>query len=53
MREAFGGLAAKFKEYLASHDLEDAVEGFVQTEDDPEVRKDAILKRFRAVAALC
>ena len=47
------GLAAKFKEYLASHDLEDAIEGFVQTEDSPEVRKDAILQRFRAVAALC
>ena len=47
------GLAAKFKKYLASHDLEDAIEGFVQTEDSPEVRKDAILQRFRAVAALC
>ena len=46
------GLAAKFKEYLANRDLEDSIEGFVQTEDNPEARKTVILKRFRAVAAL-
>ena len=45
------GLAAKFKEYLASRDLEGVIEGFVQTEDSPEARKDEILKRFRSVAA--
>lgn len=47
-----GGLAVKFSEYLACRDLEDAVEGFVQTEDNPSLRKDAILSRFRRVAAL-
>lgn len=46
------GLAEKFKEYLAFRDLEDAVEGFVQTEDNPELRKAVILKRFDAVASL-
>lgn len=45
------GLAEKFAKYLANHDLEDAVEGFVQTENNPEARKDAIMARFRAVAA--
>ena len=44
------GLAAKFKDYLASTDLEDAVEGFVQTENNPEVRKDRILSAFRRIA---
>lgn len=46
------GLGAKFKEYLLCRDLEDAVEGFVQTEDSPEARKENILNRFRAVASL-
>ena len=46
------GLAMKFVDYLACHDLEDAVEGFVQTEDNPASRKEAILSRFRGVAAL-
>ena len=46
------GLAVKFAEYLACRDLEDAVEGFVQTEDNPSLRKDTILSRFRRVAAL-
>jgi len=46
------GLAGKFKKYLVCRDLEDAIEGFVQTEDNPESRKESILKRFRAVAAL-
>ena len=44
------GLAEKFNDYLASPDLEDAVEGFVQTEDNPEVRKERILNAFRRVA---
>jgi len=44
-------LAARFKEYIACRDLEDAIAGFVQTEDNPEFRKDAILKRFKAVSA--
>lgn len=46
------GLAVKFAEYLACHDVEDAVEGFVQTEDNPMARKDSILNRFRAVSKL-
>ena len=45
-------LAAKFSEYLESPELEDAVEGFVQTESNPENRKRYILERFGKVAAL-
>lgn len=45
------GLAEKFKEYLKSTDLEDAVEGFVQTERNPEQCKKNILSRFAAVAS--
>lgn len=45
------GLARKFAGYLDSSGLEDAVEGFVQTETDPEVRREKILRMFRAVAA--
>ena len=45
------GLARKFAGYLNSSGLEDAVEGFVQTETDPEVRREKILRMFRAVAA--
>ena len=43
-------LAGKFAGYLASSEFVDAVEGFVQTEDDPEQRKRLIIERFRAVA---
>lgn len=46
-------LAEKFAVYLSSRDLEDAVEGFVQTENNPEERKQKILTRFASVAALC
>ena len=45
-------IAAKMKAYLASPELEYAVEGFVQTEDNPEKRMSAILERFRLVAKL-
>ena len=45
-------LAAKFRAYLSCPDLEDAIDGFVQTESDPGLRKEAVLKRFQAVAAL-
>ncbi len=45
-------LAGKFAEYIKSPDLEYAVEGFVQTEDNPERRKKNILAAFAAVAAL-
>ena len=38
--------------YLESAYLEDAVEGFVQTENDPETRKEVILARMREIAAL-
>lgn len=46
------GLAKKFHAYLQSQDIEDAVEGFAQTERQPERCKSAILKRFAEVAAL-
>ena len=46
------GLAAKFSEYLESPELDDAVEGFVQTESNPENRKRCIEERFWKVAAL-
>lgn len=51
-RNLRGVLSTKFSEYLTNRDLEDAVDGFVQTEDDPASRKKAILSRFRSVAAL-
>ena len=44
--------AGKFAAYLLQPELEDAVEGFVQTEDDPDLRKRLVLGRFRAVANL-
>ena len=46
------GLAEKFSVYLSSSGIEDAVEGFVQTESDPEIRKEKILGMFRKVANL-
>lgn len=46
------GLAGKFTGYLNSPGLEDAVEGFVQTEPDPEPRKARIMGMFKSVAAL-
>ncbi len=45
-------IGAKFREYLKADELDDAVEGFVQTEDDPEGRKVEILDRFRRVASI-
>lgn len=45
-------LSERFVRYLESADLEDAVEGFVQTENDPETRKEVILARMREIAAL-
>lgn len=45
-------LASKFRAYLQSQDVEDAVEGFAQTERQPERCKRTILERFTAVAAL-
>lgn len=46
------GLAKKFRAYLQSQDIEDAVEGFSQTERQPDRCKNMILKRFAEVAAL-
>ena len=43
---------AEFAEYLKAPELEDAIEGFVQTELDPPKRRAAILERFQSVAAL-
>jgi len=45
-------LAARFSGYLKAPDLEDAIDGFVQTETEPDVRKRCILERFVKVAAL-
>ena len=47
-----GFLAGKFATYLVRPEFEDAVEGFVQTEDDPDQRKRLVLGRMRAVADL-
>ena len=47
-----GFLAGKFAAYLVRPEFEDAVEGFVQTEDDPDQRKRLVLGRMRAVADL-
>ena len=47
-----GFLAGKFAAYLVQPEFEDAVEGFVQTEDDPDLRKRLVLARMRAVADL-
>ena len=43
-------LSERFSSYLGCPDFEDAVEGFVQTELNPEARKRIILDRFAAVA---
>jgi len=45
-------LSAKFREYLQCPELEDAIDGFVQTESEPEKRKSAIIARFRRIAQL-
>ena len=45
-------MARKFAEYLKSPELEDAIDGFVQTETEPAKRKAAISSRFKLVAAL-
>ena len=45
-------LAARFEEYLAEPDLEDAVDGFVQTEPSPEQRKRMVMARFARVSRL-
>ena len=46
------GLAEKFRGYLQSEAMLDAVEGFVQTEPDPAARKGKILAAFKAVSDL-
>ncbi len=45
-------LGKKFKAYLDAPELEDAIDGFVQTEVNPSDRKASILSRFRMVAEL-
>ena len=45
------GIAQKFREYLAHPELEDAVDGFVQTESDSEDRKRRIMQAFKALAS--
>ena len=44
-------LGSKFKVYLDSPELEDAIDGFVQTEINPSERKVAIISRMKMVAA--
>ena len=45
-------LSKKFAEYLKCPDLEDAVEGFVQTESNPERRHADIMAAFKRLADL-
>ena len=45
-------LAGKFTSYLESPDLKDAIEEFVQTEPNPEMRFRQIIDKFTTVAAL-
>ena len=47
-----GWIARKFRDYLTHPELEDAVDGFVQTESDTEVRKKRIMEAFTALASL-
>ena len=46
-----GGISRKFRGYLTCPELEDAVDGFVQTESAPEVRKMRIMEAFKAIAS--
>ena len=41
-----------FAKYLKSPELEDAIDGFVQTETETAKRKAAIISRFKLVVAL-
>ena len=45
-------LSERFARYLESEDMKDAIEGFVQTENEPELRKELILKRMCEIATL-
>lgn len=45
-------LSLKFKGYLTHPELEDAVEGFLQTESNPDSRKKQIMNAFKAIASL-
>ena len=45
-------IARKFRDYLTYPELEDAVDGFVQTESDTEARKNRIMEAFKAFASL-
>ena len=47
-----GGIARKFSDYLTHPELEDAVDGFVQTESDSENRKRRIIEAFKALSSL-
>jgi hypothetical protein len=44
------GIRTKFSRYIKNADLEDAVLGFVQTENAPEERFHAIMSAFRRLA---
>ena len=45
-------LGRKFSAYLAAPELEDAVDGFIQTEPNSAARKATVMARFRDIAAL-
>lgn len=45
------GIVEKFAGYVANRDLEDAVLGFVQSENDPEIRFETIMSAFRKLAS--
>lgn len=44
-------LAEKFRRYLRAPDLYDAVEGFAQTESEPDVRRRHIIGAFQIIAS--
>ena len=46
------GISQKFRDYLTCPELEDAVDGFLQTESDPENRKRRIMEAFKTLAFL-
>ena len=48
-----GMISQKFRDYLTHSELEDAIDGFVQTELEPEVRKRRIMKVFETVSSCC
>ena len=48
-----GMISEKFRDYLTHPEFEDAIDGFVQTESEPEIRKRRIIKVFKTIASCC